>query len=87
MRSVGDLRHGRGPRDQVAALANRGTVRILGTNHCGEMQRTAFQRRELFQDVPCRCDFSERVVTSFDNQIKSEYYGVNRSVSTEGIVL
>ena len=23
-------------------------VRILGTNHCGEMRRTAFKRRELF---------------------------------------
>ena len=31
-------------------------VRILGTNHCGEMQRTAFKRRELFQDVICRRD-------------------------------
>ena len=24
-------------------------VRILGTNHCGELQRTAFKRRELFR--------------------------------------
>ena len=29
-------------------------VSILSTNHCGEMQRTAFKRRELFQDVLCR---------------------------------
>ena len=28
-------------------------VRILGTNHCGELRRTAFKRRELFQDVLC----------------------------------
>ena len=26
---------------------------ILGTNHCGTMQRTAFKKRELFQDVLC----------------------------------
>ena len=29
-------------------------VRILGTNHCGELQRTSFKRRELSQDVLCR---------------------------------
>ena len=33
-------------------------VRILGTNHGGEMQRTAFKRREIFQDVLCRRDYS-----------------------------
>ena len=47
-------------------------VRILGTNHCGEMRRTAFKQLELFQDVLCRLDYSERVVASFANQIKSE---------------
>ena len=47
-------------------------VRILGTNHCGEMRRTAFKRRELFQDVLCRRDYAERVLASFDNQIQSE---------------
>ena len=35
-------------------------VHILGTNHCGELQRTAFKRRELFQDVICRSDYAER---------------------------
>ena len=29
-------------------------VRILGTNHCGEMQCTDFKLRELFQDELCR---------------------------------
>ena len=62
-------------------------VRILGTNHCGELRRTAFKRRELFQDFLCRCDYSERVVVSFSNQIQSEYYGVNISVYIEGIAL
>ena len=49
-------------------------VRILSTNHCGEIRHTAFKRRELFQDVICCFDYSERVVASFSNQIKSEYY-------------
>ena len=59
----------------------------LCTNHCGELRRTAFKRRELFQDVLCRRDYAERVVASFANQIQSEYYGGNRSVSIEGIAL
>ena len=46
-------------------------VRILGTNPCGEMRRTAFKRREIFQDVLCCCDYAERVVASFANQIQS----------------
>ena len=62
-------------------------VRILGTNHCGEMRRTAFKRRELFQDVLCHRDYDERLVSSFVNQIQSEYYGGNISVSIEGIAL
>ena len=62
-------------------------VRILGTNHCGELRRTAFKRRELFQDVLCRRDYAERVVASFANEIKYEYYGGNRSVSIEVIAL
>ena len=62
-------------------------VRILGKNHCGELRQTAFKRRELFQDVLCRRDYSERVVASSANQIQSEYYGGNRYVSIEGIAL
>ena len=62
-------------------------VSILGTNQCGEMRRTSFKRRELFQDVICCRDYSERVVAIFDNKIQSEYYGVNRYVSIEVIVL
>ena len=52
-------------------------VRILGTNHCGEMQRIAFKRCELFQDVLFRSDNADRVVASFSHQIQSEYYGGN----------
>ena len=46
-------------------------VCILGTNHCGEMRCTAFKRRELFQDVLCCRDYSERVVAIFANEIQS----------------
>ena len=42
-------------------------VRILSTNHCGESRRTAFKLSELFQDVLCRCDYSERLVARFSN--------------------
>ena len=56
-------------------------VRILGTNHCGAMRRTAFKRRELSQDVQFHRDYAERVVSSFSHQIQSEYYGGNISVS------
>ena len=34
-------------------------VRILGKNHCGEIRRTSFKRRELFQNVICCCDYAE----------------------------
>ena len=46
-------------------------VRIHGTSHYGEMRRAAFKRSELFQDVLCSRDYSDRVVASFANQIKS----------------
>ena len=62
-------------------------MRILGTNHCGEMRHTAFKQRELFQNVLCHRYYAERVLASFTNQIKSEYYVGNRYVSIEGIAL
>ena len=62
-------------------------MRILGTNHCGEMRRTEFKQHELFQDVIFCRGYAERVVARFDNQIQSEHYGGNRSVSIEGITL
>ena len=46
-------------------------VRIIGTNHCGELRRTAFKRRELFQDVLCHRDYADGVVASFANQTQS----------------
>ena len=62
-------------------------VCIIGTNHRGKMRHTAFKRHELFQDVLCRRDYSDRVVAKFSNKTQSEYYGVNRYVSIEGILL
>ena len=32
-------------------------MRILVTNHCGKLRRTAFKLRELFQDVLCCRDY------------------------------
>ena len=46
-------------------------VRILGTNHCGEMQHTAFKQHESFQDFLCSRDYAERVVSRFTHKIKS----------------
>ena len=62
-------------------------VRILRTNRYVKMRRTAFKRREPFKYVLCCRDYDERVVERFSNQIQSEYYGVNISVSIEGIAL
>ena len=62
-------------------------MRILGTNHCGEIRRTAFKKRESFQDVLCRRECADGVVAIFANQIQSEYYGGNKSVSIEFIAL
>ena len=62
-------------------------VHIIGTNHCGEIWRIAFKRRELFQNTLCRRDYAEKLVTIFSHKIQSEYYGGNISVSIEGILL
>ena len=53
-------------------------VRILAINHCGEMRRTAFKWRELFQDFICRRYYTERVISIFNHKITLEYYGGNR---------
>ena len=45
-------------------------VRILSKNHCGEMRRKSFERRELFQYVICCHDYAEGVVVRFDHQIQ-----------------
>ena len=62
-------------------------VRIIDTNHCGDSRRNAFKRQESFQYLLCFRYYDKRAFVSFSNQIKSEYYGVNRSLPIEGIVL
>ena len=62
-------------------------IQIMGLNNCGESCWNAFKQRKSFQDVLCRRDYDDRLVASFSNQIQSEYYGGNRSVSIEGISL
>ena len=47
-------------------------VHILGTNHCGAMQLTAFKQLELFQVFICHHDYAERVVARFSHKIQSE---------------
>ena len=62
-------------------------VQILSMNHCGDSHRTAFKCHESFQNVLYHSDYAERLVVSFPHQIQFDYYGENRSVSIEGIVL
>ena len=45
-------------------------VHILGTNHCGELLRTAFKRRKLFQYVLFCHYYSGDLVASFAHQIQ-----------------
>ena len=46
-------------------------LHILGKNHCGAMEHTAFKRRELYKDVLCRRDYAERVAARFLNKLQS----------------
>ena len=62
-------------------------VCILGANHCGNAPHEAFKRCSTNKDVSCCRDYSYRVVDSFSHQIQSWYYGVNVSLSIEGIVV
>ena len=62
-------------------------VKILSTNHCGDYFRTAFKRRESFQDVLCHHAYADRVVGISPHEIQTEYNGGNRSVYIEGIAL
>ena len=62
-------------------------VPVLGTHHCGNTCREAFKRRASYQYLLCHKYYSELVVTIFEHQIQSEYYGGNQSISIEGISL
>ena len=45
-------------------------VHILGTCHCDNTRRDAFNHCEYYQDVFFYIEYSERVVTSFVRQVK-----------------
>ena len=61
--------------------------KILCTSHCVESRENVFKCCASIQDVIYLRDYAERVVASFINQIKQEYYGGNICVSIEGIAL
>ena len=66
---------------------NLSYISILGNHHCVNTRREEFKHCGYFQDVLCFHDYAEQVVASFAHQIQSEYYGGNRTVYIEGIVL
>ena len=47
-------------------------VRILGTHNCGKTRHEALKHCRVFQDMLCCRYYSEIVVASFSQQIKSE---------------
>ena len=59
----------------------------FGTDNRGKENCEEFKLQGKQHDVLCRSDYADTIVSSFSHQIKSEYYGGNRSVSIEGIVL
>ena len=62
-------------------------VCILGTHHCGNTCCEAFRHHAAFEYFLSYCDYAEKVVAIFSYQIKSWYYGVDISVSIEGVAL
>ena len=58
-------------------------VQIIVNNHCGNKHQDAFTHREYWQDVLCRSNYPESLVSSFAHQIQYEYYGGNIYVSME----
>ena len=62
-------------------------VHTIGTNYCDNTRHKEFKIRSANQDVLYCCDYAEIVVAIFSHQKKSEYYGRNRSIYFEGIVL
>ena len=62
-------------------------VQIMGTSHCGDSHKKPFKLSESFQDVLCRHEYDDNLVSSISNQILSEYYSGNISLSIEVIAL
>ena len=54
-------------------------VCILRENHCGNTHPEAFKCCREYQYVLCHRDYAYRVVASFAQQIRLEYYGGNQS--------
>ena len=62
-------------------------VRILGTHHCRKELRVEFKYQYSFHDVLFSRYYPDPMEANFENQIQSEYYGGNRSISIPGIVI
>ena len=62
-------------------------MRILGTRHCRKERHKAFKIQDNLHYVLCRRDYAEWVVSSFAQQIQSDYYSGSRSVSIEAAAL
>ena len=62
-------------------------VRILGTQHCVKDLHEALKKIRKYHYVLCRRDYDEIIVSIFEQQIQSEYYGGNRSASIEDVAL
>ena len=60
---------------------------ILGTHCYVKERRDRFKCQRNVHNVLCCCDYEDRLVSSFDHQIKPDYYGGDRYVYTEGIDL
>ena len=62
-------------------------VLILGIHHCGKESHKYFKNWSKENNILFQSDCIERIVTSFAQQIQSEYYGWNRYVFIERISL
>ena len=62
-------------------------MRIIETHQYGKELHEAFKFRRRQHCVLCHSDYNEQIASIFAHQIQSEYYGGNRCVSIEGIVL
>ena len=62
-------------------------VNIIGTHNCDNTCQEAVKLHSDYQNVLCHQDYAERVVAIFAYQIQSGYYGGNKSVFIEGIIL
>jgi hypothetical protein len=64
---------------------NLSHVQVLGKNNVGKTRKEAQERRISKKDIKCRHDYAERFGASFAEQIQSEFYSTNATVSIEGV--